>query len=71
MEQSNHSSKNLCASCIKAQVYEDLGMVEEVYYHCYESNCSCGCFNKTPQAVKTMISLWSQGQKMERQALLN
>jgi hypothetical protein len=41
----------LCSSCITAEELRDKGLPEEVFYHCYEEQCSCGCYQWKKSAI--------------------
>lgn len=47
-------NSRICEGCQKADVYRDLGYPEEVYYHCYGSECTCGCVNRAADAARIM-----------------
>jgi hypothetical protein len=65
------SDDDICTSCKKAEVFEDLGLSEEVYFHCYKSNCKCGCYKKAQEAAQTMREYWFQEQRAERAKRVN
>jgi hypothetical protein len=41
-----------CARCAHMEDKNDQGFPEEVFYHCYDESCSCGCHARAIDAMK-------------------
>lgn len=54
---------SMCASCEKAHDMRDSGFPEEVFYHCYSDNCSCGCSSRKEEALKFCKEFYFKGLK--------
>jgi|APCry1669188879_1035177.scaffolds.fasta_scaffold198261_1 hypothetical protein len=47
----NADQEKMCSSCERAHFLRDKGYPEEVFIHCYDEGCSCGCFARKPDAI--------------------